>query len=205
MLRNILGTSCVILIASFLLPAFVACDPHSARPATGSDPSALRSDAAAATAGGLGDAYPVVEGLHVTGTPVEIDLASYRLEVVGAVDRPLSLSYEQVLALPRQRSLERLVCPGFFTDEGHWTGTPLKSLLERAGVREGARSVEFVAADGGYRSSLKLEDALSSGVLIAYEFDDRPFPMVHGYPLRLVAPGQAGSVWVKWLGRIVVE
>lgn len=155
--------------------------------------------------GGPGEYYPVVEGLHVTGTPVDIDIQAYRLQVLGAVRRPLSLSYEEVRALPHVRAFVRLTCPGFFFDEGYWTGTPLKHLLELAGVRDGAQSVRFVAADGGYRASLELSEALADGVLIAWEFEDRPFPKVHGYPLRLVAPGQAGSHWVKWLGQIVVE
>ena len=62
-----------------------------------------------------------------------------------------------------------------------------------------------MTADGSYRSSLSLKDAREARVLIAYQFDDRPLPRVHGFPLRVIAPGQAGSVWVKWLGKIVVE
>ena len=79
------------------------------------------------------------------------------------------------------------------------------TLFDRLVEVTGARSVQFVAADGGYRASLTLREALAAGVLIAWEFDDRPFPRVHGFPLRVVAPGQTGSVWVKWLGSIVVQ
>jgi DMSO/TMAO reductase YedYZ molybdopterin-dependent catalytic subunit len=43
------------------------------------------------------------------------------------------------------------------------------------------------------------------GTLIAYEFDGKPFPKVHGFPVRLAAKGQAGSYWVKWLGSLRVE
>jgi DMSO/TMAO reductase YedYZ molybdopterin-dependent catalytic subunit len=167
--------------------------------------SAGRAEADGERSDWLEKAYPVVEGLHVTGTPVEIDIDAYRLKVIGAVKTPLSLSYAEVQALPRVRSFVRLTCPGFFHDEGYWTGTPLKGLLEQAGIRDGAQNVRFVAADGGYQASLKLSDALAEGVLIAFQFDDRPFPKVHGFPLRVVAPGQAGSQWVKWLGQIVVE
>jgi DMSO/TMAO reductase YedYZ molybdopterin-dependent catalytic subunit len=215
MIRNMRNAAPLLLFVTALLALPAACS--SDKTASVVDPGPSPADGSAgryrvgsgelgdSTASSLGDAYPLVEGLHVTGTPIDVDLATYRLTVEGAVERPLALSYEELQAFPRKRSFETLVCPGFFTDEGHWTGVPLEVLLERAGVREGAQSVDFVAADGSYRSSLTLRDAREARVLIAYQFDDRPLPKIHGFPLRVIAPGQAGSVWVKWLGKIVVE
>ena len=146
----------------------------------------------------------LVDGLHVTGTPVEVDIETFRLRVSGAVERPLSLSFEQIRALPAVREEITLNCPGFFTDRGVWTGVPVRDLLALAGVRAGASSVAFLSLSG-YRSTLSLEDLQKDGVLIAYEFEGKPFPVVHGFPLRLTAKDHQGSYWVKWLGEIQVS
>jgi DMSO/TMAO reductase YedYZ molybdopterin-dependent catalytic subunit len=154
---------------------------------------------------GSGGAYPLVEGLHVTGTPVDIDIETYRLKISGAVDTPLNLSLEEIRAMESRREFITLVCPGFFTDEGTWTGVRIADLLDLAGVRDGADQLRFVAADGNYSATLKLEEVMGEGMLIAYAFQDKPLPKVHGYPLRLVAKDQPGNRWVKWLGQIVVQ
>jgi DMSO/TMAO reductase YedYZ molybdopterin-dependent catalytic subunit len=147
----------------------------------------------------------LVDGLHVTGTPVPVDPESFRLRVEGAVERPLSLSLEQIRELPAVREEITLNCPGFFTDRGVWTGVPVRDLLALAGVRAGASRVVFTSLSEGYTSTLGLEDLQQDGMLVAYEFEGKPFPVVHGFPLRLTAKGHPGSVWVKWLGEIRVS
>jgi DMSO/TMAO reductase YedYZ molybdopterin-dependent catalytic subunit len=147
----------------------------------------------------------LVEGLHVTGTPVEVDVETFRLRVEGDVERPLSLSLEQVRALPAVREEITLDCPGFFTDRGVWTGVPVRDLLALAGVRPGAAKVVFTSLSQGYTSTLALGELERNGVLVAYEFEGQPFPVVHGFPLRLAARDHPGSVWVKWLGEIRVS
>ena len=147
----------------------------------------------------------LVDGLHVTGTPVEVDIETFRLRVGGAVERPLSLSLEQIRALPAVQEDITLNCPGFFTDRGVWTGVPVRDLLAMAGPRAGAARVIFTSLSEGYTSTLSLEDLERDGVLVAYEFDGRPFPAVHGFPLRLTAKDHQGNVWVKWLGEIQIS
>jgi DMSO/TMAO reductase YedYZ molybdopterin-dependent catalytic subunit len=147
----------------------------------------------------------LVDGLHVTGTPVEVDAESFRLRIAGAVEKPLSLSLEQLRALPAVREEITLECPGFFVDRGVWTGVPVRDLLAMAGVRAGATEVDFISLSGGYRSTLSLKDIAQDGVLVAYEFEGQPFPVVHGFPLRLAAKDHQGNVWVKWLGEIRVS
>jgi DMSO/TMAO reductase YedYZ molybdopterin-dependent catalytic subunit len=154
---------------------------------------------------GIGGSYPLVEGLHVTGTPVDIDIQNYRLTVSGAVETPLSLSLEEIMAMQAEREFVVLECPGFFVDEGNWTGVRIADLLDLAGVKPEAQQVKFVAADGKYSANLTLEEVMGEGMLIAYAFEDKSLPRVHGYPLRVVAKGQPGNRWVKWLGQIVVQ
>jgi DMSO/TMAO reductase YedYZ molybdopterin-dependent catalytic subunit len=162
----------------------------------------------AATAS-TGASYPeylsLVDGLHVTGTPLVVDAATYRLKVGGLVDKPLELSLDEVRALPRERLMISLDCPGFFTDTGYWTGVRVAELLRVAGYSSGARSVDMTSIDGSYTQSLTLAEVLETNVLVAYQFDDRDFAVYHGFPLRIAAEGQSGSTWVKWLGSITVK
>ena len=136
---------------------------------------------------------------------MDIDAEAFRLKIGGAVETPLSLSLSEIRGMKAERRLVTLVCPGFFVDEGHWTGVRISDLLDMAGVKEGATRVEFLAADGSYRATLRLEEIGGEGMLIAYAFEDKPLPKVHGYPLRVVAKDQPGNRRVKWLGEIVVQ
>lgn len=143
-------------------------------------------------------------GLHVTGTPEVIDVASYRLKVDGKVDHSLSLSYDDLRRLLKVTATATLVCPATFTDITTWSGVPLKTILEMAGVQSGATKITMKGADG-YYDSLALSDALEPENFLAYEWEGQPLPVLHGFPLRAVLPGQPGGVWVKWLLEIVVE
>jgi len=121
------------------------------------------------------------------------------------VDNPLSLTFEEVKALPSVKKNLTLNCPGFFTDIGTWTGVPVKVLLEKAKIRPDAKIVIFSVPDDSYRTRFPIPEATKEDMLIAYEFNGKQFHRVHGFPLRLVAGGHEGSDWVKWLQKIVVE
>ena len=142
-------------------------------------------------------------GLHVTGTMQQIDLAGYRLEVTGKVSNPLSLTYDQLRCMPRTEARPTLVCPGFFADTATWAGTPLKSVLHMAKVRADATGVRLIGADH-YSTSMSLEAAGSRENFLAYEWEGKALPALHGFPLRAVFPGSEGNQWVKWLVKIEV-
>jgi sulfoxide reductase catalytic subunit YedY len=172
----------------------------------GKPASAAGSDADGGSSNPPAPGYlDLFEGLHVTGTPIDVDIATFRLKVEGAVERPLSLSFEQIKKLPAVREEFKLECPGFFVDRGVWTGVPVRELLARAVASKQAKRVAFTSLDGGYTQWLTMEDLQADGILIAYEFDGKLFHRVHGFPLRLTARGKPGSYWVKWLGSIRVE
>ena len=143
-------------------------------------------------------------GLHVNATPQVVDLATYRLAVTGRVTRPLSLSYDDLRGFPKVTASPDLLCPGNFIDKTTWSGVPLKTILEMAGIGAGAKKVRMNAADG-YTASLDLDDALQPENFLAYEWMSQPLPVLHGFPLRAVMPGLTGYIWVKWLVEIVVE
>ncbi len=143
-------------------------------------------------------------GLHVTGEPVVVDLATYRLKVGGKVARELSLTYDELRGLPRVTASPLLNCPGFFTDQATWSGASLEAILEMAGVQPDAERIEMKSADG-YSISLTLETALGTESFLAYELMGDTLPVLHGFPVRAVIPGKDGNLWVKWLVEISVE
>ena len=148
--------------------------------------------------------FDLYEGLHITGKPIEVDIKTYRLKISGAVDKELSLTFDDIKNMKSVREEIELICPGFFVDNGYWTGVGVIDLLNLAGIKKEAKNVEFMCIDGSYTQTLSLETVKGDGILIAYQFNDKEFSKYHGYPLRLVAKDQFGSFWVKWLGEIKV-
>jgi DMSO/TMAO reductase YedYZ molybdopterin-dependent catalytic subunit len=145
-----------------------------------------------------------VNQLHVTGTAPKVNIAHYRLKVDGLVQRPLTLTCDAVLAYPSVTEVVLLVCPFTFVDNAQWTGVPVSTLLTEAGIKAGATKVAFQALDG-YQVVLPLEVVQQEGVFLAYKVDGQVLPAEHGYPLRLVAKGQYGANWVKWVTHIEVQ
>jgi DMSO/TMAO reductase YedYZ molybdopterin-dependent catalytic subunit len=143
-------------------------------------------------------------GLHVTGKPQLIDLATYRLQVTGLVDQPLNLAYDEIRCMPNVTDNPELICPGVFTDRATWTGVPINHILELAGVQKGASELTLISGDG-YQVELPLETANADKNFLAYEVDGMPLPVQHGFPLRAVFPGMWGSYWLKWLVEIRIS
>ena len=144
-------------------------------------------------------------GLHMTGRYQEIDLDSYRLKVTGAVDHPLSLTYDELRCMPKIRTTDApLICPGYFEDGATWAGASLEYVLNLAGLQADAGTISLVG-DDDYSASVTLLQARSGNNYLAYEWHDQPLPILHGFPVRTVFPALPGNKWVKWLVEIKVE
>jgi DMSO/TMAO reductase YedYZ molybdopterin-dependent catalytic subunit len=143
-------------------------------------------------------------GLHMTGRVSEIDLESYRLEVTGKVDHPLSLSYDELRCMPRIEKEATLICPGYFADVATWAGASLEYILQLAGIQSGATQIMLYAADG-YSNSVSLEEASFGENFLAYEWEGEPLPRLHGFPVRAVFPELQGNKWVKFLIKVEVH
>ena len=137
-------------------------------------------------------------GLHVTGEAYEVDLASYRLKISGKVDRPLSLTYDEVRCLPKMEARVTLQCPGFFSDESTLAGPLLSTLMNLAGPQAGATTLRLSSAQS-YSQDFRPDDVQAPQNFLAYEWEGQPLPRSHGFPLRGVFPGHPGSNWVKWV------
>jgi len=135
-------------------------------------------------------------GLHMTGTPVRIELAYYRLKVTGALDHPLDLSYDDIRRMPRFTAKPALICKGYFENYANWTGASLTAILDLARASPSAKNVNLIGADG-YSTSLTMAEARSPDAFLAYELEGKVLPVLHGFPLRAVFPALLGNKWAK--------
>ncbi len=139
----------------------------------------------------------------VSGHLPTFDETTWRLDVGGLVERPLSLTYRQLRALPRVSQVSTFHCvTGWTVHNVHWGGVRIHDLLAAAKPRAGAQALRFVSLEKPYVDYLTLEQASLADVLLAYEMDGKPLPREHGAPLRLVIPDMYGYKNVKWLDRI---
>jgi len=160
------------------------------------------------------------------GHPV-VDPAAFRLQISGLVDRPLSLSLEELRKMKSTELVFGFECSGNrrplqgLTSNGRWTGVPLRAMLERAGVKKEAQEVVFFGADHGdeevefrgqvtkvnqqFGRSLLRDKALSPEPLLVYALNGEPLTRHQGFPLRLLVPGWYGVSNVKWLSEIHVQ
>lgn len=138
----------------------------------------------------------------------------YRLEVGGLVEAPLTLGLEELRSFPPLEANLVLTCisnevGGPLIGCPRWRGVPLRTLLEKARVKPGARFLVFEAADG-YIESLPLSE-LPLEALLAYAIWDpaskrwEELERKHGYPLRLLLPGRYGMKQPKWLTRVTLS
>ncbi|MGI9119785.1 MAG: molybdopterin-dependent oxidoreductase [Acidimicrobiales bacterium] len=137
-----------------------------------------------------------------------VDLENWRLEVNGMVDRPLVLSFDDLLAMPQTEADVTLSCVsnevgGDLVGNARWRGVRLVDLLDRAGVQEGADQIVGRSVDG-WTGGFPTDAAIDGReALVAVGMNDEPLPLEHGFPARLVVPGLYGYVSAtKWLSQI---
>jgi DMSO/TMAO reductase YedYZ molybdopterin-dependent catalytic subunit len=174
------------------------------------------------------DVTPV--GVHYLLNHFDVPYApddKWLVEIGGHVASAQSITLADIKALPRRTLRVTLECAGNgriamnpryqsmpwayeAVGTADWTGTPLKHVLDRAGLLPDAREIAFIGADRGfdrgyehdYGRSLPRDLAMSDDVLLVWAMNGAPLPPQHGFPLRLVVPGWYGMASVKWLKRI---
>lgn len=143
--------------------------------------------------------FPVIS----IGNPPFIDPSTYVLSVSGMVQHNLSLTLDQIKALPAVTEVEALRCVSGPSGVAEWTGVVLKTVLDMAGVDPDSTHVVFYSADG-YSTDLTISESLASDVLICYQMDGVPLPPEHGFPVRIIVPNHWGYKWAKWVVSIQV-
>ena len=141
----------------------------------------------------------------VADTMPVFDRATWRLKLDGLVGRPLELSYDQLLALPKVEQVSTFHCvTGWIVDGVHWGGVRFHDLLASAAPLPSAHAAHFVSAEIPYDDYLALDDLSLPDVMLAYEMDGQPLPQEHGAPVRVVIPDMYGYKNVKWVERITL-
>ena len=138
-----------------------------------------------------------------------VDVGTWKLTIDGGVDRPLELSYDQLLAMPMIERDITVACVsnevgGQYVSSARWLGVPFSEILARVGVKPGVDQVFSYSSDSGYTCSTPYA-AVSDGrdAMIAVGMNGLPLPDAHGFPARMVVPGLFGFVSAtKWLERI---
>ena len=157
----------------------------------------------------------------------EVDPATFRLKVTGLVDRPKSLSLDDLKKMGNAELIAGFECSGNrrplqgLSGNGRWNGVPLKTVLDSAGVKSSAREFVFFGADHGeeevefrtqkykldqqFGRSLNREKAMSGDPFLAWALNGEPLTRHQGSPLRLLVPGWYGVCNVKWLSQIHLQ
>jgi sulfite dehydrogenase len=166
---------------------------------------------------------------HLSGLPVKIDPDTFRLRVSGNVSHELALSMNDLKTKFTPYTITALCqCAGnsrsFFDPRvpggqwkngamgnAKWTGVKVKDILAMADAKNGSKEVSFngldappMAATPDFVKSLEYDHAVDGEVMIAYEMNGAPLPLLNGYPLKLVVPGWYATYWVGMLHEVQV-
>jgi DMSO/TMAO reductase YedYZ molybdopterin-dependent catalytic subunit len=150
----------------------------------------------------VGDALPIGGWriYTISGSMPEFDPATWRLEIGGLVRRPRSLSYDDLLGLPRAAQVSTFHCVTGWSVRGvRWAGVRFDDLLRLVEPLPAATAVRFVSAERPYEDSLTLAQLRLPDAMLAYELDGQPLSRPHGAPARVVLPEMYGYKGVKWL------
>jgi DMSO/TMAO reductase YedYZ molybdopterin-dependent catalytic subunit len=137
--------------------------------------------------------------LDMGGIPGTATVETLKLRIGGEVEKPLVLSYPELLALEQVRLTCDVHCvTGWTLLDSRWTGIRLSTLMRLAKPRPEAHFVIFEAA-AGYTANIPMAEARQENVILAHTFFDRKLPKEHGGPLRALVPDRYFYKSAKWI------
>ena len=140
----------------------------------------------------------------------QVSPETWTLRIDGMVDRPVELTFAELLKMPLTEADITLVCVsnqvgGTYNGNATWLGVPLAGLLRRAGVRAGADQVLSAATDGMTISTPVAAIMDGRNALLAVGMNGQPLPVAHGFPARMIVPGLYGYVSAtKWVTKLTL-
>ena len=140
--------------------------------------------------------FPV---LHAGAIPIDTDPTRWRVAVHGAVQRPRTFEFEELLQLPQLEQTVDIHCVTSWTKLGTtWTGVPFREIAEKVAPLPEAQFVAMECAQG-FTTSLPLKALMEGDVILAHSFGGKPLPAEHGGPLRMLVPRRYFYKSAKWL------
>ena len=148
----------------------------------------------------LTEKFPVL----TAGRNPRFDLDDWDLRVDGEVEQPLTLSWDELHALPQSEVTVDIHCVTRWSKlDTTWRGVRVRELLERAAVKPSGTHL-MAHCDGGYTANLPVAAALADEVIVAHTYDGAPLEPDHGAPLRLLVPSRYFWKSAKFLRRLEV-
>ncbi len=146
--------------------------------------------------------------IDINTVPPSVDASTWKLEVGGMVDKPVSLTLDQIRARPSISEAITLECisnplGGDLISSTRYTGIQLKQLMEELGVQPGAQGLYIESVDGFYET-VSMADMMDERTLLVYEMNGEPLPAAHGFPLRIYIPNHFGMKQPKWITKMTV-
>lgn len=165
---------------------------------------------------------------HYADIPTKIDVATFRLKIHGNVEKEVSLTLDEIMALPHVEVVAVNQCSGnsrgLFMPRvaggewgngamgnARWTGVRMSDVLKKAGIKPGSVQIRLQGLERPslpesppFLKSLSIEHAMDGEVMIAFAMNGQPLPLLNGFPLRVVVPGWYATYWVKMLSDIEV-
>jgi DMSO/TMAO reductase YedYZ molybdopterin-dependent catalytic subunit len=139
------------------------------------------------------------------GHPGPLSAEGWEVALEGLVDKPLTLTYEELLELPKSVADARLTSVSGWTVKGKWGGVRLSDLLPLAGPKTAASHVQFTSYRRIYTTCIPLDIALQERTLLAYEFEGEPIEPDYGGPVRIFCPYLLGYKSAKCVVGITLE
>ncbi|MEN8246558.1 MAG: molybdopterin-dependent oxidoreductase [Thermodesulfobacteriota bacterium] len=136
------------------------------------------------------------------GVPGVGPVPEWRMEIVGAVKKPLTLTFEDVMKLPQVSQTCDVHCvTGWTLLDSRWQGVSLQAVMDLVKVKREAKFVIF-EAPADYSSNIPVSDVKKGNGILAHGFSGQPLPKAHGAPLRSLVPDRYFYKSVKWVQRI---
>jgi DMSO/TMAO reductase YedYZ molybdopterin-dependent catalytic subunit len=149
--------------------------------------------------------WPVLD----LGEQPEVATGAWRLDIGGLVENPVTLNWEQFLALPQTEDVSDFHCVTTWSRyDNRWRGVRFKTIAELVVPREEARFVSCTGSDFApgtfipYTTNLSLDRALDDDVLLVHTWEGRPLPREHGGPCRMITPRLYAWKGTKWIRKI---
>ena len=141
------------------------------------------------------DKFPV---LTYGGTP-SFNPKTWDFKLWGAVEKPVALSYEQFMSMPKVQVTADFHCVTQWSRLNNvWEGVSISEVMKLITLKPEAKYV-MVHADEGYTTNLPLKVLLDDDVLFAYKHDGKDLEPAHGWPLRLIVPKRYAWKSAKWV------